>query len=73
MSVEASSLSVIVSFILSLGITGFFYFKDRKNSDTVSWVKFILASCRFFIVFTIAFLLFKPVVVTIKENVKKPI
>ena len=72
MSVEASSLSVILSFILSLVMTGFFYFKDRKNSETASWIKLILASCRFFIVFIVVFLLFKPIIVTIKENVKKP-
>lgn len=72
MSLEASSLSIIVSFILSLVIAGFFYFKDRKNSETASWIKLILASCRFFIVFIIVFLLFKPIVVTIKEDVKKP-
>tara|TARA_B110000259_G_scaffold46010_1_gene53413 strand:- start:5088 stop:7121 length:2034 start_codon:yes stop_codon:yes gene_type:complete len=72
LSVEASSLSVILSFILSLVITGFFYFKDRKNSETASWIKLILASCRFFIVFIVVFLLFKPIIVTIKENVKKP-
>ena len=72
MSVEASSLSFIVSFILSLVMTVFFYFKDRKNSETASWMKLILASCRFFIVFIIVFLLFKPIVVTINEKVKKP-
>ena len=72
MSVEASSFSVIVSFILSLVITGFFYFKFRKSSETASWIKLILTSCRFFIIFILVFLLFKPIIVTLKENVKKP-
>ncbi len=73
MNIKVSSIAIIVSFISALMVSFLFYFKDRSLKETVSWIKYILLACRFFVVFTLIFLLFSPLFVQSKKEIKQPI
>lgn len=71
-SLETSDLSVVVSFSISILIAILFYFRDKKLSETARAVKYFLIASRFFVLFTILFLLFNPLLKNAKELQVKP-
>lgn len=72
MDIEASELSVIISFSISLILGFFFYFKDKYISETASPIKYIIIASRFFCLFSILFLLFGPLLISKKINNIEP-
>ncbi len=73
MNLESSTFSVLISFIVAILVSGLFYLKDKKLNETASWLKLALTSCRFFIVFILVFLLFKPLTTKKKEELMKSV
>lgn len=73
MNIEVSSVTIIISFCAGLLISGIFYFRDKSLKEAASWVRVILTTCRFFIVFILSFLLFSPVTIQVKEELKKSV
>ena len=73
MNIEVSSIAILVSFCAGLLVSILFYFRDKSLKETASWLRYTLLSCRFFIVFIVVFLLFSPIFVQTKKEVKRPI
>lgn len=73
MNLESSTFSVLISFIVAILVSSLFYLKDKKLEETASWLKLALTTCRFFIVFILIFLLFKPLTTQEKEEVRMSI
>lgn len=71
--IETSFTAVITSVLLSCAVTLLFYFRDKKFSETVKWLRFYLAFSRFCILFLLIFLLFKPHSNVSKDLLKKPV
>lgn len=73
MNINVSSIAILVSFCAGLLVSILFYFRDKSLKETASWLRYTLLSCRFFIVFIVVFLLFSPIFVQTKKEVKRPI
>ncbi len=73
MNIESSSVAIVVSFLVALIVSGVFYFRDQKIKESARWLKIILTSCRFFVIYILVFLLFKPLTVYNKENSRNQI
>ena len=73
MNINVSSIAILVSFFAGLLVSFLFYFRDKSLKETASWLRYTLLSCRFFIVFILVFLLFSPIFVQTKREVKQPI
>lgn len=67
LNIEASEISIVVSFILSLVLSFLFYYRDKNNSETAKFIKYILIVSRFFCLFLVLFLLFSPFIISKKE------
>lgn len=70
---EVQLTSVIIAFLISLLCAGAFYYKLQKFKETKGWLVFILFTLRFFVLFFLIFLLFKPLLVAQKKIEQKPI
>lgn len=66
-NIEASELSFVISFTVSLILSYLFYFKDKNISQTDSFIKYFLIAIRFFTLFIIFFLFFNPFIISKKE------
>ena len=73
MSINVSSIAILISFFAALPVSFLFYFRDKSLRETASWLRNVLLTCRFFIVFIIIFLFFSPTFVQTKKEVKRPI
>ena len=73
MNIETSSLAIVISFLAGIIASLLFYFRDKSLKETAKWIKLTLSVCRFFIVFIISFLLFSPLTIKTKEQVKQPV
>ena len=73
MSINVSSIAILISFFTALLVSFLFYFRDKSLRETANWLRNVLLACRFFIVFIIVFLLFSPTFVQTKKEVKRPI
>ena len=73
MNIKVSSIAILVSFFAGLLISFFFYFRDKSLKETASWIRYSLITCRFFIISILFFLLFSPVFIQTKKEVKRPV
>lgn len=73
MNIEVSSIAVVISFCAGILGSGIFYFREKSLKEAASWIRITLFTCRFFVVFILFFLLFKPITVQVREELKKPI
>lgn len=71
-NIEASGFSIFISFFVSLLLSFGFYLRDKNISETASFIKYILITSRFFVLFTVLFLLFNPLFNTKKEISNPP-
>ncbi len=71
-NIEASELSFVISFIVSLLLSFGFYLKDKNISETASFIKYFLITSRFFVLFIILFLLFNPLFISKREISNPP-
>jgi hypothetical protein len=71
-NIEASEISFVISFIVSLLLSFGFYLKDKNMSETASLIKYILIASRFFVLFIILFLLFNPLFISKREISNSP-
>lgn len=70
--IDTSITAIFISVLIGLAITLGFYYKEKKFIEAAKWVKVILPICRFFVVFTIVFLLFGPLLNKLEEKIKSP-
>ncbi len=73
MNIGVSSVAVLVSVSTALLVSFFFYFRDESFKESASWIKYVISTCRFFIVFILVFLLFSPFLTLTKKEIKRPI
>ena len=73
MNINVSSVAILVSIFAGLLISILFYFRDESLKESAIWLRNTLLLCRFFIVSIILFLLFSPIFVQSKKEVKRPI
>lgn len=70
-NIEASELSFVISFVVSLLLSFGFYFKDKNITETASFIKYFLITVRFFSLFIILFLFFNPLFIK-KTEISNP-
>ena len=70
-NIEASELSFVISFVVSLLLSFGFYLKDKNISETASFIKYFLIAIRFFSLFIILFLFFNPLFIS-KTEISNP-
>ena len=73
MNINVSSIAILISLFAALLVSVLFYLRDKSLSETASWLRYTLPTCRFFIVFIIVFLLFSPILVQTQKESKNPV